>query len=193
VPGAELLRKIIRTVGKDRVIAEDLGLVVPGVLKLRDQFDIPGMRVFQFGFGNDGDSGYHMPYQCPSHSVAYTGTHDNDTLVGWFSMARDQSSSPKPSFDFAKMQVVVGNDSMNVHWHGIKAVAMSPAKLAIFQMQDALGLGTDARMNVPGVANGNWGWRLKSVPGGDLAQQLHGIARATDRIPQRPKSSHRKG
>jgi 4-alpha-glucanotransferase len=181
VPGQALFRKLRSTVGVDRLIAEDLGLLVPGVIKLRDDFDIPGMRVYQFGFGNGGGGEYHLPHNYPARSVAYTGTHDNDTVNGWYLTAESQSKSRKPSYDFDKMKSVLGTRLSDVSMRSIGWVSSSAANLAVFQLQDALGLDSKHRMNIPGTPESNWVWRMRSQPDAELAAQLSAIAKATAR------------
>jgi 4-alpha-glucanotransferase len=181
VPGQELFRKLKSTVGVDRLIAEDLGLLVPGVSKLRDDFAIPGMRVYQFGFGNGGGGEYHLPHQYPSCSVAYTGTHDNDTVNGWYLTAKAQAKTRKPSYDFEKIKSVLGERLAEVSMRAIGLVSSSSANLSIFQLQDALRLDSKHRMNIPGTPDANWVWRMRSQPDDELARQLKEIVKATSR------------
>lgn len=132
-------------------IAEDLGMITEEVHQLRAELQFPGMRVLQFGFDTTDDE-FHRPNTYPEDSVAYTGTHDNDTLVGWLK-SRKPSSTPDP----LKAWI---NDKEPIHWQLIDAVLQSRSDMAIIPMQDLLGLGNSARMNVPGQAKGNWTWRM---------------------------------
>jgi 4-alpha-glucanotransferase len=161
-PGAELFRAVTRAIGKVPVIAEDLGVVTKEAIALRDRFRFPGMRVMQFGFGPGGQ--YNLPHEYPRRCVAYTGTHDNDTAVGWFQhLARLNGRAPEPvSWEREKaLKYLNVRDVREIHWDMIRAIMLSPADTVVFPVQDVLGLGTKARMNVPGVAENNWRWRLK--------------------------------
>ncbi len=138
------------------IVAEDLGLITDAVHQLRDELGFPGMRVFQFGFDVAHDP-YHRPEAYPEHSAAYTGTHDNETIVGWY-RARKEQKAQENSED-PLLDAVVDADSSTPHLEMIRSVFHSPAELAIVPLQDLLGLGNEARMNTPGEAEGNWGWR----------------------------------
>ena len=140
-------------------VYEDLGLLTPEAAKLRDRFRFPGMRIMQFGFG----SSYHLPHSFPRRSVAYTGTHDNDTVRGWWDHANARERA------YAGSYLACGEH--DVHWAMIRACCNSVANMAVFPLQDVLGLGSEARMNTPGVGKGNWRWRAtaEQVSGGRLA------------------------
>ena len=160
------------------LIAEDLGCVSPGVRALREQFGLPGMRVLQFAFGHGGGSNEHLPHHHPRHCVAYTGTHDNDTIRGWFEArgveprgaARGQGEAGPCAVEeceserAAVIRYLQGPHARAleppIHLALIRALFAGPARTVIVPMQDWLGLGSDARMNVPGRAEGNWGYRL---------------------------------
>ena len=133
------------------IIAEDLGLITPDVYELRDEFNLPGMRVLQFAFG-DGDSNHFLPHHYVANTVAYTGTHDNDTTLGWWNSAPDHIKA------FA-MKYLASNGT-EIVWDMMDALSSSVANLVIFPMQDVLGLTTEHRMNYPGKADGNWEWRF---------------------------------
>ncbi len=154
-PGAALLERLQSAFHGLPFVAEDLGLVTPEVRALADQFGLPGMRVLQFAFGEGADQ--YLPHRYPSNCSVYTGTHDNDTVVGWF-----ESLAPTPEGRRERRRVLdyVGSNGRQVHWDLIRIASMSVADLAIFPLQDLLGLGSRARMNVPGTASGNWCWRL---------------------------------
>lgn len=157
-PGKELFTTLKRKLGSVPIIAEDLGLLTPEAAALRDRFGFPGMRVLQFAFGQD-DS-YHAPHNCPTQSVVYTGTHDNDTARGWFADADRKSRKGRPS-ERQRALAFTGGAPKTIHESLIRLALSSPADTAIFPVQDLLGLDTKARMNVPGTIRGNWAWRLR--------------------------------
>ena len=161
VPGAALFEALGEQLGDLPVIAEDLGVITPDVEALRDSFGYPGMRILQFAFGGDTKN-IDLPHNYIRNCVAYTGTHDNDTAVGWFnsevddSSTRDQDAISK-EHDFCLNYL--GSDGKDIEWDFIRAVWGSVANTAIAPMQDLLGLGTEARMNLPASKSGNWKWR----------------------------------
>lgn len=164
-PAAHLLSALERALGQLPVIAEDLGVVTPQVKKLRDDFHLPGMKVLQFAFGNDPEAAAYKPHAYPNSCFAYTGTHDNDTVVGWFRDTGSTSSTRSAREIRAERSFALRYldcDGREIHWHMIHAVWASPANVAVVPVQDLLGLGSEARMNRPGVEEGNWGWRLPS-------------------------------
>lgn len=150
--GGEVFDLLKRESSSLELIAEDLGVVTPEVERLRDHFDLPGIRVLQFGFGWD-PAQTHLPHKYPKRSLAATGTHDNNTSRGWYE-----------SIDNDGMREWVHRylqtDGRDIHWTMVRAVLHSPADTAIIPVQDLLGLGSEARMNRPGVATGNWSWRM---------------------------------
>jgi len=133
------------------IIAEDLGLITPDVIELLSQFDLPGMKVLQFGFS--GPENPFLPHHYVTNCVAYTGTHDNDTALGWL------SSADRAEREFALRYL--GVDGQQIGWDMIREVWRSVAVFAIAPMQDVLGLGGEARMNFPSRLGGNWQWRMK--------------------------------
>jgi 4-alpha-glucanotransferase len=133
------------------IIAEDLGFVTPDVIALRKSIGLPGMRVLQFAFGDDARNPY-LPHNFTRNTVAYSGTHDNDTSLGWFAAA--------PQAERARAQVYLKTDGREINWDLIHAASQSVARMAIYPLQDVLGLGSEARMNRPGDAEGCWGWRF---------------------------------
>jgi 4-alpha-glucanotransferase len=188
VPGARLLGTLEASLGGLPFVAEDLGLLTPEVHALRDQFELPGMRVLQFGF--DDDAGRHyQPHRYPPRCIAYTGTHDNDTVVGWY------RSLPPPGNAEARRRALerrryvlryVGGGATEIHWQLIRVVLASAANTAIFPMQDLLGLDSRARMNTPGTARGNWEWRLAADQlDPRVAERLGRMCDDYERIPQR--------
>ena len=163
-PGDELFRAVRRALGPAQIVAEDLGQLTDPAAALRDRFRFPGMRVMQFGFGAGGD--YHLPHRWVRHCVAYTGTHDNATIVGWFQrLAQEARRTGKGSPQRAEYEKVkryaAGDASRGIHWPLIRLAMMSVADTVIFPVQDVLGLDDRARMNTPGTCDGNWGWRLR--------------------------------
>ena len=143
------------------IIAEDLGVITPDVVALRDSFNLPGMKILQFGF--DKAENPFLPHNYVINCVAYTGTHDNDTALGWYATA------PEHEKDFARRYLHVdGNDFA---WDLIRSIWSSVAVYAVTPMQDALSLGTEARMNFPSKLGGNWEWRMSKS---DLSEELAG-------------------
>jgi len=158
-PGEDFLTAVKSALGELPIIAEDLGEITPDVIELRDQFNLPGMKILQFAF--TGPDNEFLPHNYPSHCVTYTGTHDNDTARGWY------ESTPEHERDFARRYLE--SDGSNFPWELSRAAWSSVAVYAIAPMQDLLGLGTEARMNFPSKLGGNWSWRL--LPD-DLSQDL---------------------
>ena len=141
------------------IIAEDLGVITPDVAELRDHFNLPGMKILQFGFTSPRDP--FLPHNYTSNCVAYTGTHDNDTVRGWYATA------PEHERDYARRYLKT--DGADISWDMIRAVWSSVAVYAVTPMQDLLSLGGEARMNFPSKLGGNWEWRLGE---GDLSESL---------------------
>jgi 4-alpha-glucanotransferase len=162
-PGRELFTAIRKALGELPIIAEDLGVITPDVVALRDEFGFPGMRILQFAFGN-GTKNIDLPHNYERNVVAYTGTHDNDTTVGWFSSVAGEGSTRtakqiERERDFCLEYLKT--DGKEIHWDFIRALLASVANTAIVPLQDLLGLGTEARMNLPNTTAGNWAWRFK--------------------------------
>ena len=152
-PGAGFFEAVRAELGYLPFVAEDLGIITPDVVALRDQFELPGIRVFQFGFdGNPGNP--HLPRNCVPNTVAYTGTHDNNTTRGWFESLPEHVRQAARSY-----AAKAGARTGEVAWDFISSVWSSKAGLAMAPLQDLLNLGAEGRMNVPGVAAGNWRWR----------------------------------
>jgi 4-alpha-glucanotransferase len=143
------------------LIADDLGVTTPEVMALLDRLQIPGTRVLQFEFGANLGTNSAPPEQHPVKSVVYTGTHDNDTTAGWYRKL--------PSTQRKALQKRLGANGREVIWAMIREALASQADIAIIPAQDLLELGSEARMNFPGIAKGNWQWRLKD---GALTQEL---------------------
>ena len=150
-PGAPLFDAIAQALGDIPIIAEDLGLITPDVNVLRKQFGLPGMRILQFAF--DGGSGNHfLPHNHECDTVVYTGTHDNDTTIGWWDKATPREREHVTEY--------LRTDGREIHWDLIRAACGSVADMAIHPMQDVLGLGGEHRMNFPGKSSGYWEWRF---------------------------------
>jgi 4-alpha-glucanotransferase len=166
-PGRELFISIRRALGELPIIVEDLGVITTEVDELRDELGFPGMRVLQFGFGGDPTS-VNLPHNYVQNVVAYTGTHDNDTVIGWFNSLIDQERQ------FCLDYLNTGGE--DISWDLIRAVWASVADQAIAPLQDVVGLGSEARMNLPNSNEGNWIWRYKpGVLTEDLAQRLRAL------------------
>jgi 4-alpha-glucanotransferase len=161
-PGAEPFEAARRQLGDLPLVAEDLGVITPAVVRLRDRLGLPGMVVLQFGF-EGGPSNPHRLENHPEHAVVYTATHDQDTALGWWSTLG------------AKQRRATGLDPASPSWSLVELAFSSRACLAIVPAQDLLGLGSEARLNTPGRADGNWSWRLRR---GQLTPELAARLRA---------------
>ena len=150
-PGAKLFEAFEKAFSHLPIIAEDLGLITHDVIELRDKFNLPGMRILQFAFA-DGEGNHFLPHHYVPNTIAYTGTHDNDTILGWWSSNSEQEKT------FARHYL--GTDGQEIHWDMMRAISSSVANIVIFPMQDVLGLFGDHRMNFPGQPTGNWEWRF---------------------------------
>lgn len=158
-PGVSFMTAIQKEFKDLPIIAEDLGVITPDVVHLRDSFNLPGMKIFQFAFSTPADP--FLPHNYPVNCVAYTGTHDNDTSLGWYQTA------PEAERDFYRRYLArAGND---ISWDLIRGVWGSVAAYAVTTLQDLLSLGPEARMNYPGKPCGNWGWRYNPA---DLNREL---------------------
>jgi 4-alpha-glucanotransferase len=177
-PGAAFLQAARDALGDLPIIAEDLGALTPEVEALRDQFELPGMKILQFAFDSDATNPF-LPHNYPRRCVVYTGTHDNDTTAGWFAKASPDERSLAQRY-FARS----GED---ISFDFIRGVMGSCADTVIVPLQDVLCCGSDARMNFPGVASGNWRWRFRSGAIGDW--HVGRLAEMTDlygRAPEKP-------
>ena len=173
-PGGELFECLGRELGELPFIAEDLGLITPEVHALRERFQLPGMKVLQFGFGGRGAHMY-LPHRYETNAVVYTGTHDNDTTRGWW----ENGANPEEK---AEVKAYLGAEEHEVVWELIRAAATSVADICLFPAQDVLDLGSEARMNVPSLPRGNWSWRCpEHVWKMELANRLAGLTTVTDR------------
>jgi 4-alpha-glucanotransferase len=174
-PGVALFSAIRERFGQVPIIAEDLGLITPEVDALRDELEFPGMAVLQFAWG-DAATNVHQPHNYHRNLVVYTGTHDNDTTIGWW-----QSLDEKARRHVQEYFGIHGHD---IAWDFIRVALMSTCDTAIIPMQDVLSLGSDARMNMPGKATGNWSWRLLPQQlSADVAQRLGWLTGLYGRVP----------
>jgi 4-alpha-glucanotransferase len=175
-PGADFFFTVERELGALPFIAEDLGLITPDVSALRDQFRLPGMRILQFAFDGNSDNP-HLPRNYVPNTVVYTGTHDNPTARGWFEGLSDQQRQPlwnylqRPATDSREVAAIL----IGAAWNSAAALAIAP-------LQDILNLGNEARMNMPGQADGNWRWRCtKEMLAPDAFQWLKEVTTASNR------------
>ncbi len=173
-PGMDFFRAVAKALGDVPIIAEDLGELSPAVPRLLEATGLPGMRILQFAFDGDLDNEF-LPHHYPEHTVAYTGTHDNDTTLGWFASAAPAEQALALEY--------LGSDGADIAGDMVAAVWKSPAAYALAPLQDLLRLGATARMNTPGRPGGNWSWRMapRSLTPG-LAAQLHGLNARSGRL-----------
>lgn len=171
-PGLDLFRALEAQLGSLPLVAEDLGLITPEVDALRIELGLPGMKVIQFGFSDKG-AHLHLPHQYTPDCVAYTGTHDNDTTLGWWGTSAHER---------AAVEAYVGPVDGKPTWAMMRAIQASVAEIAIAPAQDLLDLGSEGRMNTPAVPSGNWSWRAAEgswTP--ELAAKLASLVDVTDR------------
>lgn len=161
------------------IIAEDLGLITAGVERLRDDLGLPGMRVLQFAFADDSGTSCHWPHTWVRNCVAYTGTHDNDTARGWYETEPGPAETPESwEAERRRARDYLASDGTTISQDLIRAVYASVADRCVIPLQDLLDLDTTARMNIPGVAEGNWGWRVREDQlSADLAHRLRHLVR----------------
>lgn len=184
-PGAEFFAVLEREFGDLPIIAENLGVITPEVESIRARFRFPGMAILQFAFGKDPQGPSFRPHNYTRELAAYTGTHDNDTTVGWWNSS-GANDSTRTAEDVAKERAFACSylnlQDEPIHWVMIRTILSSIADLAIIPLQDVLGLGSEARMNLPGTAKGNWRWRLEPdalTP--QIAKRLHEMIVLYDR------------
>jgi 4-alpha-glucanotransferase len=170
-PGAALFEALGKELGDLPIVAENLGVITPEVEALRERFAFPGMAILQFAWGSDPQGSTFLPHNYTRRLVAYTGTHDNDTTVGWWTSGVGDSTRTKEEVerehDFVRRYM--NTDAREIHWDFIRTLLASVAGTAIVPLQDVLGKGSEARMNVPARAAGNWRWRF-------VAKELTGEA-----------------
>ena len=175
-PGDEFFFKLKDELGGLPFFAEDLGMITPDVVELRERHNIPGMAVLQFAFGDPGAHAY-LPHRLNPHCVIYTGTHDNDTTLGWWSSLNEKERRAVVG--------LIGPCEDGPNWGLIRLAQSSPANFSVVPLQDILGLGSEARLNTPSTHTGNYHWR--SEPGAlkpELAAKLAALAEVTDRLPE---------
>lgn len=179
-PGYALFAAMKRELGEKEVIAEDLGFLTPSVLKLVKKSGYPGMKVLQFAFDSREESDY-LPHNYEHNCVVYTGTHDNDTVLGWY---RELEKSDKALCDrYLNLANCQGRD---IQWESIRAAFASVADLAVIPMQDYLGLGSEARINTPSTLGGNWQWRMKKDGfTKELAEKMRDMTELYGRLPRK--------
>jgi 4-alpha-glucanotransferase len=179
-PGAKLFTAIHDALGNLPIIAEDLGDIDQSVIDLRHQFDFPGMKILHFAFGGGSDNPF-LPFNISPNSVVYTGTHDNDTTLGWYEAA--------PDYERERFHQYLGcNGSDGIVWDFIRLALSSVANQAIIPLQDLCSLGTDARMNLPGTAEGNWRWRYRpEALTGAYSDRLRSLTQIYGRYHEYPK------
>jgi 4-alpha-glucanotransferase len=177
-PGRELFDAVAAELGELPLIAEDLGVITPPVERLRDGLGLPGMAILQFGFDGKA-SNPHRPSNHVEHQAVYTGTHDNDTIVGWWATA---TAAQHAAADRELERF--GIDEDEPHWALVRLALASPARLAVVPLQDVLGLGSEARMNLPGSEEGNWAWRYEpDALTDELAARLRTATKSARRRP----------
>ncbi|MFM8394518.1 MAG: 4-alpha-glucanotransferase, partial [Acidobacteriota bacterium] len=186
LPAEEIARDVFlaaveTALGDLPIIAEDLGLITDEVRALRDRFNLPGMHILQFAFSSDPGADHLKPYRFKPNSVVYTGTHDNDTTIGWFSSGGNGATTRAPeAIDDERSFLLryLGTDGREINWDLIRLALASVANLAIIPLPDLLGLGSAARMNTPAREAGNWCWR--SLPGQLTAEIGQRLAELTE-------------
>jgi len=176
-PGQALFEAVEKALGSLPIWAEDLGVITPGVVELRDRFGFPGMRIFQFGFASDAEDPF-LPHNYIRHCVAYTGSHDNDTTRGWFDTCTPQERESVLTY--------FGTDGSDISWDFVRWLLASVADTAIIPLQEILSLGTEARMNYPSRLGGNWSWRFRAdAATPEIRKRLRALTEAYNRAPKR--------
>jgi 4-alpha-glucanotransferase len=162
-PGAALFVALRDALGDLPIVAENLGVITPEVEALRREFGFPGMAILQFAWGTDPQGSTFIPHNLTRDVVDYTGTHDNDTTVGWWTAGVGDSTRTAQEVEEEHHYVrrYLRTDGSEIHWDFVRAVLASVADLAVVPLQDLLGLGSEARMNLPGRPAGNWRWRVR--------------------------------
>jgi 4-alpha-glucanotransferase len=190
-PGRELFASIRRELGELPIIAEDLGVITPDVDALRDEFGFPGMRILQFAFGSDATN-RNLPHNYQRNVVAYTGTHDNDTVVGWFNFVAGRDSMRDAERVERKLCLdYLNTEGVEINWDFIRTALASVAATAIIPLQDVLGLGSRARMNLPASTEGNWSWRFRDgALTGEIRERLRTLTELYGRGAQAVQSAN---
>ena len=190
-PGADFFHALLRALGELPVVAEDLGVITPEVAALRDQFGFPGMAILQFAFGSDDQANDFLPYNYLRNKVVYTGGHDNDTAVGWWTAGVGDSTRSEEEVnkerDFCLRYL--GTDGREIHWDFARTVLASVADTAVVPVQDLLGLSGEARMNLPGRLGGNWQFRYEAGALDDaVATRLRRLTETYGRAVTKPQA-----
>jgi 4-alpha-glucanotransferase len=192
-PGGALFDAVRRELGELPIIAENLGLITPAVEELREQLGFPGMAILQFAFSSDPASPGFRPHDYTRDLVAYTGTHDNDTSAGWWQSSGQLDSTRGASAVAAEREIArryLDADGREIHWAMIRALLGSVADVAIVPLQYVLGLGSEARMNMPSRADGNWRWRYEAgALTGESAARLRDLTTLFGRVPGTPAAA----
>ena len=187
-PGGALFDAAMRALGPLPIVAENLGVITPEVEALRERYGFPGMAVLQFAFGSDPQANTFVPHNLTRDVVVYTGTHDNDTTVGWWTSGVGDTTRSEDEVRAERdvARAYLRSDGTEIHWDFIRAALGSVADTAIVPLQDVLGLGSEARMNVPAREEGNWAWRFRADDLTDAsASRLRGLAEMFGRVPRR--------
>jgi len=180
-PGLAFFESIEKTLGKRRIIAEDLGFLTPSVYQLLKDTGYPGMKVLEFAFDSRDTGAGYLPHTYPTNCVVYTGTHDNDTIIGWM------KSAPQADVKYAQEYLRL-NKQEGYNWGMIRSAWASAADTAIIQLQDLLGLGSEARINIPSTLGGNWVWRCGTEDfSNELADRLYHEMEIYHRLPESEK------
>ena len=184
-PGSSLFQALRQALGELPIVAENLGVITPPVEALREEFGFPGMAILQFAFGNDPQAPNFKPHNYPHHVCAYTGTHDNDTVVGWWT-SKPGAGSIRTQADVDKELAYacryLNTDGSEINWVMIRTLLASVADTALMPLQDVLGVGSEGRMNLPGSSSGNWRWRFQDnslTP--EIAARLKSLADTYER------------
>ena len=178
-PGAAVFEAMQASLGPLPIVAENLGVITPEVEALRRRFGFPGMAILQFAFGKDPQAPTFRPHNYEHDLVAYTGTHDNDTVLGWWEGGAGASVRTEDAVAREKAYALeyLGTDGREMNWVMMRALQASVADVAVQPLQDVLGLGGEARMNRPATASGNWRWRARAEDlRPDLAARLRRLA-----------------
>ena len=193
-PGAELFAVVETKLGRLPILAENLGVITSAVEAIRERFGFPGMAILQFAFGNDPQGPSFRPHNYPRNIVAYTGTHDNDTVLGWWTSKPGEGSirsaeDIRKEREFTRAYLDLKEDNLNsldreINWDFIRTLMASVADTVVFPLQDVLGVGKEGRMNVPGTATGNWRWRFRGERlNTGMAERLRKMTSIYDRSP----------
>ncbi len=188
-PGVDLFQHVEKALGFLPIVAENLGVITPEVEAMRAKFGFPGMAVLQFAFGTDAQAMDFRPHNYPRDIVAYSGTHDNDTAVGWWNSGGISDSTRSEEDVLREKQCALdylNSDGSEINWVLIRTLMASVANTVIFPLQDLLGEGSNARMNTPGKPSGNWGWRFqKDQLTSEIAARMKNLVSTYQRTPKR--------